>query len=113
MEQYIEIAPTAKTILEEVKCRVPQKSILAPLLFLLYVNNLQNASITITFWDIWRYVYCNAIVRVSVCDAISFEIYVSFLINPFSYLTEKVRTKLQISSEREELFRWKKKIVIF
>ena len=49
MEQYIEIAPTAKTILEEVKCRVPQKSILAPLLFLLYVNNLQNASITITF----------------------------------------------------------------
>ena len=46
-----------------------------------------------------------AIVRVLVCDAISFEIYVSFLINPFSYLTEKVRTKLQISSERKELFR--------
>ena len=40
MEQYIEIAPTAKTSLEEVKCRVPRKSILAPLLFLLYVNNL-------------------------------------------------------------------------
>ena len=111
MEQYIEIAPTAKTSLEEVKCRVPQKSILAPLLFLLYVNNLQNASITITF-EISGDMFI-AIVRVSVCDAISFEIYVSFLINPFSYLTEKVRTKLQISSERKELFRWKKKIVIF
>ena len=42
-KQYIEIGPTAKTSLEFVKCRVSQRSILAPLLFLLYVSDLKNA----------------------------------------------------------------------
>ena len=33
-KQYIEIDPTTKTSLEDVKCGIPQVSILTPLLFL-------------------------------------------------------------------------------
>ena len=43
-KQYIEIDLITKTSLEHVKCGVSQESILAPLSFLLYVNNLKNVS---------------------------------------------------------------------
>ena len=43
-KQYIEIDPTTKTRLELVKRGVPQELILAPILFLLYVDDLKNAS---------------------------------------------------------------------
>ena len=43
-KQYIEIDPTTETNFELVKCGAPQGPILAPLLFLLYVNDLKNAS---------------------------------------------------------------------
>lgn len=40
----IKIDPTTKTNLKQLKCGVPQRSIFAFLLFLLYVNNLKNTS---------------------------------------------------------------------
>ena len=43
-----------------------------------------------------------------VCD-ISFEIKLSFLIKPFSYMTKKVRTKIKISSEQKGNLRLNKK----
>ena len=38
-KQYTEIAPKTKVSLELVRCRVPQRSILTPLLLVLYVND--------------------------------------------------------------------------
>ena len=35
------------------------------------------------------------IVCVQVCDVINFEIYLSFLIKPFFYITKKVKTKMK------------------
>ena len=48
-------------------------------------------------------------------DVITFESNLNFLIKPFSYMTEKIRTKTQssrerkISRERKKLLRWNKK----
>ena len=36
-----------------------------------------------------------------VCDIISFEINLTFLIKPFSYMTKKVRTKIESFSEQK------------
>ena len=51
--------------------------------------------IAITSWYIEQCVYCIAIVCFPVCDAISFEINLIFLIKPFFYMTKKSRQKFK------------------
>ena len=43
-KQYIQIGENSKTDLKYVTCDIPKGSILGPLLFLIYVSNLPNAS---------------------------------------------------------------------
>ena len=51
---------------------------------------------------------CIVIIFIPVCGVIYFEINLSFLIKRLSFMIEKVSTKILISWERKELFRWNK-----
>ena len=54
---------------------------------------------------------CNVIICFSVCKVINFEINLNFLVKPFSCMTKKARSKIQISDERKGLLRSNKKFL--
>ena len=43
-----------------------------------------------------------------ICDAINCEIYLSFLIKPFSKINKNIRTKFSISKKKKKLLGWSK-----
>ena len=48
-----------------------------------------------------------AIVCISVCDIINFEICFSFLVKPFSCIIKKIRIKMQMYLKKERVFQMK------
>ena len=53
-------------------------------------------------------IMCIVIIYFPVCGVTNIEINLRFLIKPFSYMAEKVRTKIWICLQRKRLFRWHK-----
>ena len=84
-KRCIEIDSTTKTSLEQV---IPHGSILAPLLFLFMSMTSKILQLPLIF-EISGNIFI-AIIVIPVCDVKNFEIYLSFLIKLFSYITKKV-----------------------
>ena len=79
-KQFIQINEGENTELEKVTCGVPQGSILGPLLFLLYVNDLKNAT--------------NLLDPIVYADDTNL-----FLIQRYSYLFETASLQLEIINQ--------------
>ena len=54
---------------------------------------------------VWLSNMCVVNINFPVYGVINFEINLSFLIQPFSYMTKKARTQIEISWEEKEVFK--------